>query len=101
MELFYLAIPSIISAVALGAMGAVLRQVKKILKALEANNDATRYILKERILHMCRKHQQLGAIPSEEGEILQELFREYKRLGGNSFVEAQVEKTLALPLVKE
>lgn len=100
MEFFLSAIPTVISTGLIAALTVVVKMLKTVLSKLEANNDATRYILKEKILSMCRKYQALGYIPPEEAEVLKELAREYHRLGGNSYISEQVKKTLALPMTK-
>ena len=74
--------------------------VPKILKAIKANNEATLSYLRSRILDKCKEHQAYGYLPDDDAYSLQEMYRNYKALGGNHHVDSQVNKTLELPMVK-
>ena len=72
--------------------------VPKILKAIKANNEATLSYLRSRILDKCKEHQAHGYLPDDDAYALQEMYRNYKALGGNHHVDKQVDKTLELPM---
>ncbi len=101
MEYLLLAMPSIISAVILGLVGIVSKNIKGIVSKLDASNRASKYLLKDRITHSCRHWQAEGYLPPNEAEVLQEMAREYWSLGGNSYVKEQLKITLALPMEKK
>lgn len=91
----------LLSTATVAACGLVFRQSRGVVQLVSANNAATKYLLKDRITQKCRYHLAEGFITPNDAEVLQEMFREYVNLGGNSYVHGLVERALALPPLKE
>ncbi len=90
----------LLSTVTIAVGGLVVKQSRGVVQLVAANNAATKYLLKDRITQKCRYHLSEGFLTPNDAEVLQEMFREYVNLGGNSYVHALVERTLALPPLK-
>lgn len=73
---------------------------KKVVTVVNANNIATKYLLKDRITQICSHWLRVGYIPPNEAECLQDLKEQYKSFGGNSYVDGLVARTLSLPMEK-
>lgn len=79
-------------------------QAKKTNQKLDQNevaNDSMKnsmiILLRSQIVSKCETYQKLGYLPSYARSCLDDLFLQYKRLGGNHGVEILVNKTLELP----
>lgn len=100
-SVFFAALPSILCAVIMGVLGFMAKSIKAIGGEVKASNKATFVMLQDRILQSCKEHQARGYLPAHEGEMLHNLFKQYKAMHGNGYVAAQVEETMKLPQYKE
>lgn len=90
--------------VAIPNLYATYTQSKKTNKKLDANeiaNDSMKnsmiILLRSQIVSKCETYQKLGYLPDYARACLNDLFAQYKILGGNHGVEVLVNKTLELP----
>lgn len=91
----------LLSTAIIAVGGLVVKQSHGMAQLIAANNAATKYLLKDRITQKCQYHQEQGFIAPNDAEVLQEMFREYTNLGGNSYVHGMVERTLTLSPIKK
>lgn len=89
-----------LTSVVTALSGATIIFGKKVVAVVNANNVATKYLLKDRITQICGHWLSVGYIPPNEAECLQDLRRQYKSFGGNSYVDGIVDRTLGLPMEK-
>lgn len=101
METIMAVIPSIICAICTALMGYVTSRLKLITSHVKANNAATLAMLRDRIAQACRQYQERGSISAYEAYTLQEMYEQYKALGGNGYITAQFERTISLPQEEE
>lgn len=94
-------LPTILCSAVLAVTAGITRMIRSLQSEVKANNDATFVMLQNTILQSCKQHQANGYLPAHEGEMLQNLFRQYTAMHGNGYVAAQVEATLKLPQSKE
>ena len=89
---------SIMTAAAIGLFSFVFRSLKDINTKLEATCNGNKYLLKDRITQGCSYYLRRGWIAPHEAECLMDLFSEYRKAGGNSYVHSKVEEVLKLPM---
>ena len=88
------ALPSVCSAAILALAALMYRK----LRYVGTFGKALKNLQKDRILQSCKYWQMKGYIPMHEREVLSEMEESYVALGGNSFIEREMEKTFALPI---
>ena len=54
-------------------------------------------LLRSQIVSKCEKYQEIGCLPDYARSIIDDLFAQYTKLGGNHGVEILVNETLKLP----
>lgn len=64
----------------------------------EVQNAALRYLLKDRMLQACDYWRERGFCPTENREVLADMFNIYSKLGGNSFMHDKISSVMALPV---
>ena len=62
-----------------------------------AADTAILAILRDRLLHLCNKFLEAGAIDIYEEESFSKLYEAYTNLGGNSFIKELRDKVVNLP----
>lgn len=62
-----------------------------------AADTAILAILRDRLLHLCNKYLEAGAIDIYEEESFSKLYEAYTNLGGNSFIKELRDKVVNLP----
>lgn len=62
-----------------------------------AAENAILAILRDRLLHLCNKYLEAGAIDIYEEESFSKLYEAYTNLGGNSFIKELRDKVVNLP----
>lgn len=63
-------------------------------------NKAVCALLRDRILFLCEKYIEKGIITHKQFESLMMLYENYKALGGNGFIDEEVEMVTDLPRTK-
>lgn len=61
--------------------------------------EALQVMLRDRILHLCNKYEDAEEIPHKHYESLYDLHTSYKKLGGNGFIDDEMEIVKNLPRV--
>lgn len=59
--------------------------------------EAVKSLLRDRILHLCEKYIEDGFITHRKWESLYDLFEKYKALGGNGFIQDEINTVSELP----
>ena len=79
-----------------------------IIKELKDNNNSNKAmksgllaIIRSQIVSKCEKYIKEGYLPEYARYCLEDLFKQYKTLGGNHGIEVLVNKTFELPPIKE
>lgn len=73
----------------------------KINNSNKAMKNALLAIIRSQIVSKCERYQSEGFCPEYARYCLEDLYKQYKILGGNHGVEILVEQTLELPITKE
>lgn len=73
-------------------------QQKQRAEQDELQNAASRYLLKDRMLQACDYWMAQGFCPTENREVLADMFNIYSKLGGNSFMHDKISSVMALPV---
>lgn len=79
---------------------AVLSWIIKQLKDTKALKSGLLAIIRSQIVSKCEKYQKEGCLPEYARYCLEDLFKQYKILGGNHGIEKLVDKTFELPSVR-
>lgn len=78
--------------------------ISKQLKDNKQNNNAMKSsmlsLIRSQIVEKCESYMKQGYLPEYARYCLEELFKEYKILGGNHGVETLVNQCFELPLSK-
>lgn len=86
------------------ALTGIITWIIKQLKDNKDNNGAMKSgllaIIRSQIVSKCEKYQQEGFLPEYARYCLDDLFKQYKILGGNHGIEILVNETFKLPSVK-
>lgn len=80
---------------------ALVTFIFKVLKDNRALKDGLLAIIRSQIVSKCEKYHQEGFLPEYARYCLEDLFKQYKQLGGNHGIEILVEETFKLPSVKK
>ena len=81
-----------------------IKEDSKIQKVIEDNNllkSGMLSIIRSQIISKCDHYQKQGFLPEYARYCLEELYKNYQKLGGNHGIEIQVNKTFELPLSKD
>lgn len=79
---------------------AVLSWIIKQLKDTKALKSGLLAIIRSQIVSKCEKYQKEECLPEYARYCLEDLFNQYKILGGNHGIEKLVDKTFELPSVR-
>ena len=83
-----------------GIIGYVMKELKDNRNSNKAMKQGMVLLMRSQIVGKCEKYQDLGYLPDYARSCLEDLFKEYKTLGGNHGVEKLVDKTYELPIVR-
>lgn len=72
---------------------------KKDQEKEDVIKETLKVILRDRILHLCNKYEDAKQIPHKHYESLYDLHESYKNLGGNGFIDDEMEMVKQLPRV--
>ena len=84
---------------------AIITYIIKELKDNKNNNLAMKNgllaIIRSQIVSKCEEYQKKGFLPEYARYCLEDLFKQYRILGGNHGIEVLVNRTFELPLSKK
>lgn len=75
----------------------IIKELNDNRKSNKAMKDSMVLLMRSQIVGKCEKYQEIGYLPDYARSCLDDLFKEYKILGGNHGVEKLVDKTFELP----
>jgi hypothetical protein len=82
----------------LGAtVAGVTRALVNLKKRNKATQDGVKALLRDRIIALYDKYMDKGYMPIHTRENVQELYKEYKKLGGNGVIDHLIEDLYSLP----
>lgn len=64
-----------------------LSAVEKIQIDIEALAESAKDVLREKIMALYHKNKKIRQLEEHEGEALQQYYRDYKAIGGNSYID--------------
>lgn len=76
-------------------------QIKKIIEDNELLKKSNLSLIRSQLVSKCEHYLKLGYLPEYARYCLEELHKNYKKLGGNHGIEVLVDKTYELPLTKK
>lgn len=77
------------------------KQIQKVIEDNDILKSGMLSIIRSQIISKCDHYQKQGFLPEYARYCLEELYENYKKLGGNHGIEVQVDKTFELPLSKD
>lgn len=80
-----------------GVIGYIIKELKDNRNSNKAMKQSMILLMRSQIVGKCEKYQDLGYLPDYARSCLEDLFKEYKMLGGNHGVEKLVDKIFELP----
>ena len=87
------------------ALTGIITWIMKQLKDNKDNNNAMKSgllaIIRSQIVSKCEKYQNEEHLPEYARYCLEDLFKQYKQLGGNHGIEILVTKTFELPSARK
>lgn len=83
--------------IASGCVGFIV----KILMAIKALKNGMLAIIRSQIVSKCEKYQKQGFLPEYARYCLEDLYKQYKQLGGNHGIDILVDETFKLPPVRK
>lgn len=83
-----------------GIVTYIITRIKDIKNRNESTQNGVKALLRDRILAVYETYIQKGYMPFYARENLQEMFKEYKNLGGNGVVDGLITKLYELPTEK-
>lgn len=86
-------IPFILTTV----LGIIIKELKDNKKNNKAMQESMVLLLRSQITGKCEKYIEMGYLPDYARSCIEDLFEQYKILGGNHGVEKLVELTFSLP----
>ena len=72
----------------------------RLFKRQKAIENGVKALLRDRIIQSCNNYRDKGYCPLYVRDNINNLFKEYKELGGNGTVEALINETKELPWEK-
>lgn len=91
---------TIIGFVVTGLLGFFIGKFKDYKKRDEAQQEALKCILRSNITSKYYVYTELGEIPYYEKENIDKMHEQYKKMGGNSYVDIIVAELNKLPIKK-
>lgn len=82
-------------------LAGILAFMKKIINDNKAMKSAMLSLTRSQIVSKCEHYQKVGFLPEYARYCLEDLFKNYQKLGGNHGIEKLVNKTYELPITKE
>ena len=82
-------------------LAGILAFMKKIINDNKAMKLSMLSLIRSQIVGKCESYNKEGYLPEYARYCLEDLFKQYKALGGNHSVEKLVDKTYELPSIKK
>ena len=82
-------------------LAGILWFMKKIINDMKAIKLSQLSLIRNQIARECENYTKLGYLPEYARYCLEDLFKQYKALGGNHGIEKLVDKTFELPSANE
>lgn len=79
------------------ALTAKLKKVENYINQIDSAKHGVKALLRDRILNQFNKYEPQGFIPIYARENIEEMYKEYKNLGGNGAIDHLVQKLHGLP----
>lgn len=76
-------------------------KIEKLVEDNELLKNSNLSLIRSQIVSKCERYQKQGYMSEYARFCLEELYKNYKRLGGNHGIEILVNKTFELPLSKD
>ena len=89
-----------VSFITTGLLGYFSAKVKSYKKKDLNQEEALKCLLRSNITSKYYVYSEMGEIPYYEKENIDHMFEQYKKMGGNSYVDTIVKEINALPLRK-
>lgn len=78
-------------------LAGILAFLKKLINDMKAMKLSQLSLIRSQIVSKCESYTKKGFLPEYARYCLEDLFKQYKALGGNHGVEKLVDKTFELP----
>ncbi len=82
-------------------LAGILAFMKKLINDNKAMKLSMLSLIRSQIVGKCERYNKEGCLPEYARYCLEDLFKQYKALGGNHGVEKLVDKTYELPSIKK
>ncbi len=83
-----------------GIFGYIIKELKENKKSNDAMQTAMLSLIRSQIVGKCEIYKKQGFLPEYARYCLEELYKQYKALGGNHGIEILVEECFHLPTSK-
>lgn len=100
-EILKIVITWIIPTVLGGISSYIYKELKENKKANEAIKASMLSLIRSQIVSKCETYTKLGYLPEYARYCLEDLFKQYKILGGNHGIETLVNECFKLPPTKK
>jgi hypothetical protein len=99
-EIILKVILTVVGFIVTGVMGYLTARIKDYKHKETRQEDALRCLLRSNITSKYYVYSELKEIPYYEKENIDRMFEQYKKMGGNSYVDTIVREINALPIKK-
>ena len=82
-------------------LAGILVFMKKMINDMKAMKLSQLSLIRSQIVGKCESYMKKGFLPEYARYCLEDLFKQYKTLGGNHGIEKLVDKTFELPSANE
>lgn len=82
-------------------LAGILAFLKKLINDMKAMKLSQLSLIRSQIVSKCESYTKKGFLPEYARYCLEDLFKQYKALGGNHGIEKLVDKTFELPSANE
>mgnify|MGYP001025212146 FL=1 len=100
-EIFKIFIQWFIPFACAGGFALISKQLKENRKSNDAMKASMLSLIRSQIVGKCESYMKQGYLPEYARYCLEELFKQYKALGGNHGIEVLVNKCYELPISKK
>lgn len=90
-------VPTVLTALS----GYIVKELKENKKSNTAMKDSMIMLLRSQITGKVEKYMEMGYLPDYARSCIDDLFSQYKSLGGNHGVEMLVNQCFSLPPIKK
>ena len=100
MEILKIILNWAIPVILTGVTGFIMKELQENKKSNQAMKLAMLSLIRSQIVGKCDKYMKEGFLPEYARYCLEDLFKQYKALGGNHGIEILVKQCFELPLSK-